>query len=88
MVMMRNKKEEIQMEKAKELAEKLFDIDAENESVNSSGEKAYDGWLRSSGQAGDLSLCQELKEVNKNDFAMAWEELYEEEFSDEMNGRR
>ena len=74
--------------KAKELAEKLFDIDFANESVNPSGEKAYDGWVKASANAGDLSLCQELKEVNKNDFVAAWDNLYEEEFSDEINGRR
>lgn len=75
----------------RELVEKLFEIDYANSDeipVQSNGLKAYQGWVKSSGEAGDYEISSELAAIDESEFAAEWESLYSFEYNDEINGRR
>jgi len=63
---------------AKKLARDLYNDDmsrADEVPVERDGHKAYDGWLRGSGEAGDRDTSEALAAVDRDEFAAAWEDL-------------
>ena len=65
---------------AKKLARQLYrdDLSRANEvPVQPNGYRAYDGWLQASSDAGDTDTREALESVDRDEFAMAWEECIE-----------
>lgn len=68
------------MTNAKKLASQLYRDDlsrADEVPVQLDGYRAYDGWMQASSDAGDTDTRKELESVDRDEFAMAWNELAE-----------
>ena len=64
--------------KAQKLARDLYDNDMERADevpVERDGRKAYDGWSKGASDAGDHYTTAALAEVDRDEFAAAWEAL-------------
>lgn len=65
---------------AKQIAEILFNDSmsrADEVPIEDDGHAAYDKWQRSAGEAGDEDTIRDLRAVDRDDFAAAWNELRE-----------
>jgi len=65
---------------AEKLAKSLFADDlgrADDVPVERDGERAYDGWVRAAGEAGDRETATALAGVDRSEFAAAWDALVE-----------
>ena len=68
------------MSAAEKLAKILYTDDmgrADEVPVERDGLRAYDGWVRASGQAGDRQTADDLAAVDRAEFAAAWDALVE-----------
>lgn len=63
---------------SKKLARQLYRDDmscADEVPVARDGEKAYDGWVRAAGEAGDRDTAEALESADRDVFAAEWDRL-------------